>query len=188
MMNTKRIFGVSPPRSTGLLIARGLVQTAIFWSVFLVLIPGGILLAENRIGISRFDIGTWKYAVVLAFAISGSTCIYCTWLFAKYGKGTPIPFEQPVKLVIAGPYKFVRNPMAVGGITQGVLVGVFLGSWITIVYAVLGALFWNVVARPPEERDLEERFDGDYTAYRSRVRCWLPHMKPYCHEAKQQDE
>jgi protein-S-isoprenylcysteine O-methyltransferase Ste14 len=31
-------------------------------------------------------------------------------------------------LVIAGPYRYVRNPMAVAGILQGIAVGWYLGS------------------------------------------------------------
>jgi protein-S-isoprenylcysteine O-methyltransferase Ste14 len=178
-VSINRFFGVSPARSTLALVIRGLLQTALFWVVFLILIPAAIMYLENKLGMRRFDVGGWRVAIVLAFLASGSTCVYCTWLFAKHGKGTPIPFEQPRELVIEGPYKFVRNPMAFGGIFQGMLVGAFIGSWITIVYALSGAVFWHFVAKPPEERDLAERFGDAYSAYRNEVRCWLPRLSPY---------
>jgi len=178
-MRANRFFGVSPARSTRVLLARGLIQTALFWLVFLIFIPAGIVYFENRLGIGRFGAGVWRVAIVLAFVGSGSMCTYCTWLFAKHGKGTPIPFEQPRELVIVGPYKYVRNPMAFGGIFQGMLVGAFIGSWITIAYALTGAVFWHFLAKPSEERDLERRFGSIYCAYRARVRCWLPRLTPY---------
>lgn len=37
-------------------------------------------------------------------------------------------FEVQDRLVIARPYRFVRNPMAVAGIVQGLAVGWYLGE------------------------------------------------------------
>jgi hypothetical protein len=51
-----------------------------------------------------------------------------------------------------------------------------LGSWIVVVYALLGSLVWNYVVRPHEEHDLEERFGAQYRAYRDAVRCWVPRL------------
>lgn len=55
---------------------------------------------------------------------------------------------MPNELVIAGPYRWVRNPMAVAGVAQAASVGLILGSWLVVVYAVGGALLWNVGIRP----------------------------------------
>jgi protein-S-isoprenylcysteine O-methyltransferase Ste14 len=60
--------------------------------------------------------------------------------------------------VLAGPYRHVRNPMAVAGIAQGVAVALWLGSWAVLLYAVSGALLWHMAIRSAEERDLAERF------------------------------
>lgn len=174
-----RLFGEARQESHRRLFFKALLQTAAFWGFFLVLIPAVIVWLENQIGILRFDLGNWKYLLIALFATSGTTCIYCGWLFAAHGLGTPVPYAAPRKLVIRGPYRYVRNPMAIGGIFQGVLVGLFLGSWLTVVYALTGAFVWHILARPPEERDLLERLGVEYAHYRDAVRCWLPRLNPY---------
>ena len=78
------------------------------------------------------------------------------------------------RLVIAGPYRRVRNPMAVAGVAQGVAVGLLGTSWLVIVYALAGGVLWHLLVRPLEEQDLASRFGADYQRYRSTVRCWVP--------------
>jgi protein-S-isoprenylcysteine O-methyltransferase Ste14 len=173
------IFKVAREEPHTRLFAKAMLQTACFWTFFLVIVPACIVWFENTIGIRRFDIGGWKVPIALAFCLSGSIGIYCAWLFAKIGKGTPIPFASPRGLVIRGPYRYIRNPMATLGIAQGVLVGVGLGSWITIVYSVLGGIGWHCLARPAEDRDLAARHGEAFTRYKRAVRCWLPRLKPY---------
>jgi protein-S-isoprenylcysteine O-methyltransferase Ste14 len=93
---------------------------------------------------------------------------------ASLGDGTPLPSATARKLVIAGPYRYVRNPMAVAGIAQGVAVGLLLGSWLVVIWALCGSLVWNSLIRPFEEEDLEKRFGDDFRAYRDHVKCWVP--------------
>ncbi|MEM6337020.1 MAG: isoprenylcysteine carboxylmethyltransferase family protein, partial [Bacteroidota bacterium] len=75
---------------------------------------------------------------------------------------------------VRGPYRCVRNPMAVGGLSQGLAVGLWLGAWSVFAYVVAGGLLWHVFVRPIEEADLAARFGSRYEAYRRRVRCWIP--------------
>ena len=95
------------------------------------------------------------------------------------GQGTPLLSAMPNRLVIAGPYRVVRNPMAVAGIAQGVAVGLILSSWrgvvyVVVIYAIVGSLLWNYAVRPREETDLEEGFGEQFWRYRETVRCWRP--------------
>lgn len=90
------------------------------------------------------------------------------------GDGTPLPSAATTRLVTSGPYRFVRNPMAVAGIVQGVAVGLILESWLVVAYAIAGSLAWNRFVRPVEEADLVAKFGDEYLACGSRVRCWIP--------------
>ena len=93
---------------------------------------------------------------------------------ATYGEGTPLPTATAPRLVISGPYRFVRNPMAVAGISQGVAVGWYCGSYAVIVYSLAGVVLWHIAVRPIEEADLKSRFGEAYNDYQRRVRLWLP--------------
>ncbi len=150
------------------------IQTGFFWLFFLYLIPLGILELEALFGISRFPAQTAiGWILFLAFSSLG---IYSGYTMSSLGKGTPLPIDCPNELVIEGPYKSVRNPMAVAGIGQGVCVGLIYGSFTIILYALSGAILWHVLVRPIEEKDLEDRFGESYSAYKSKVKCWLPKL------------
>ena len=95
------------------------------------------------------------------------------------GEGTPLPTSCPARLVITGPYRYIRNPMATGSLMQGIAIGVWLGSPLILLYVALGISAWNFLARPWEERDLEARFGPAYAHYRAQVRCWIPRLRPY---------
>ena len=98
------------------------------------------------------------------------------WTMAVKGCGTPLPLDTAARLVLAGPYRYVRNPMAVGGLAQGFAVSLWLGSWLTAGYVLSGLLFWQVLVRPIEERELADRFGEPYEDYRKAVRCWWPRI------------
>ena len=85
-----------------------------------------------------------------------------------------MPVDQTNALVTRGPYKFVRNPMAVAGIGQGMAISLLFLSVPLFLYSILGGILWHVVVRPAEERDMEVRFGTPYAEYKNRVSCWIP--------------
>lgn len=95
---------------------------------------------------------------------------------ATHGKGTPLPTATAPRLVIAGPYRFLRNPITLSGIVQGLAVGWYLGSYAVMVYSLVGAVLWHVAVRPVEESDLKSRFGEAYNDYQRRVRLWIPRI------------
>lgn len=149
-------------------------QIVLFWGFFLGVVPAAVVVLEQRwaVGFALPWIAMPVGALVLALACALG--IWSAISMSVLGDGTPLPAAMANRLVIAGPYRFIRNPMAVSGIVQGVAVGLLLGSWLVVVYALVGSLLWNYAIRPLEEADLDRRFGDDYRRYRDSVSCWIP--------------
>ena len=103
-------------------------------------------------------------------------------LFAAVGRGTLAPWDPTSRLVVEGPYRYVRNPMISG--VLAILLGeaVLLGSlallmWFAAVFAA-NAVYLPLV----EERGLKRRFGREYDAYRSQVPRWIPRLRPWDRE------
>ncbi|WP_261165376.1 isoprenylcysteine carboxylmethyltransferase family protein [Microbacterium sp. Marseille-Q6965] len=168
-------FRAARPRAGALRhLALTAAQTVCFWGLFLAVIPPAVALIERRWGLdAAFAPVATPMGLALLLLASGLG-LWAAWSIATRGDGTPLPSAMPNRLVVAGPYRLVRNPMAVAGILQGVAVGLLLSSWLTVTYALCGAVLWHVFVRPLEESDLEARFGDEYRHYRSAVRCWWP--------------
>lgn len=154
------------------------LQLLVFWTLFLVVLPVPMIWLERR----------WQVAAVLAEPVRTAAIIAGVVLLvaasalglasavtmARRGRGTPLPGAMANQLVIGGPYRWVRNPMAVAGIAQGIAVGLLGTSWLVILYSLAGGVLWHLLVRPEEEQDLAERFGEGYSRYRAQVRCWVP--------------
>jgi protein-S-isoprenylcysteine O-methyltransferase Ste14 len=165
-------------------ILKSLGYTGLLWALCFVALPAAIYGFEELSGLPalRFDPGSLRFAAVALFTGGALVGFWSGYLLVTLGEGTPMPLEAPRRLVIAGPYRWIRNPMAIMGILQGIAVGVFLGSILVIVYALIGAGIWHWVLRPWEEQDLRERFGEAYERYRQAVPCWRPRWTPYREE------
>ncbi len=172
---------VARPASAAWNVTKTLVQIVAMWSTFLAILPAGVYWLETAAGLAtwRFATTGWSTAGVVLFALASAGGLYTGVLVTLLGDGTPLPLDSPRRLVIRGPYRYIRNPMAIFGLAQGFAVGLYLGSPSVLVYALLGVLVWNYLARPWEEADLVRRFGDDYRRYRRRVRCWRPRLRPY---------
>jgi protein-S-isoprenylcysteine O-methyltransferase Ste14 len=114
----------------------------------------------------------------LLVAVGVALVAWTVWLFATLGRGTLAPWDPTSRLVVRGPYRYVRNPM-IGGVAS-ILAGeaLFFRSWgIAIELAVFVAV--NAVYFPlVEEPGLRRRFGPEYDEYRARVPRWLPRVRP----------
>lgn len=162
--------------STARHVAMTLGQIVVFWGGFLVVIPLLAAGLERRWALALPFPALAGPAVVVVLVTASALGLWSAYVMSTIGRGTPLPSAMPNTLVIAGPYRWVRNPMAVAGIVQGVAVGLILSSWFVLAYAIIGSLLWNYVVRPYEESDLESRFGDEFRRYRAAVRCWIPRL------------
>jgi protein-S-isoprenylcysteine O-methyltransferase Ste14 len=148
-----------------------------------VLVPALILYAgdgpEIGFGLSN--------PLVLLPAVGGAALIglgvllmYLTiTLFARAGKGTLAPWDPTERLVVAGPYRHVRNPMISGVLSVLLGEGLLLGSpgilICAAVFFVVNAAYIPLV----EEPGLVRRFGDDYVEYRGNVPRWIPRPAPW---------
>ncbi|MDR3616107.1 MAG: isoprenylcysteine carboxylmethyltransferase family protein [Candidatus Obscuribacterales bacterium] len=172
---------VARPASASWNLAKTFIQAFTIWGIFLFWIPWILSRFEARWGIKswHYDSPIVPELAVVLFIACGVFALSCGVLIAVDGKGTPLPFDAAQEFVIKGPFRYVRNPMALGSFTQGCAVGLFLGSPLVMLYSLVGALYWNFILRPWEELDLRTRFGDDFVAYERSVRCWIPRIRPY---------
>ncbi len=118
------------------------------------MIPGNILMATG---------GALAFITALSFVI--------------FGKGTPAPFDAPKEFVSVGPYRYVRNPMYIGGfllfegfafVNFSISMMIFPFLWLLIVH--LFVIYF-------EEVQLEKKFGNTYLDYKKRVNRWLPRFR-----------
>jgi len=174
-----RPFRVARAAPVGVHYAKTLVETVVLWGLFLGLFPILIAATERELG-GRLDFpASIRPAGWTLFALASALGIWSGWTMTAAGEGTPLPRDTARRLVVSGPYRFVRNPMTMAGLAQAIGVGAILGSWAVALYALIGAGVWNTFARPAEERDLALRFGEPYERYRAAIPCWRPSRRPY---------
>lgn len=172
-----RVFERAAPSTTAWNLTKTAVQVTVFWSLFLYVIPHGLVVVERQLGLAAFD---FPSAVAWAiFLLASAVGLTSGITMAAHGQGTPLPWDAPRRLVVRGPYRYVRNPMAVAGLTQGTCVAALLGSHLALGLVAAGFVVWNYGVRPLEERDLEAQFGDAYRRYCREVRCWIPRWRGY---------
>ncbi|MDR0647703.1 MAG: isoprenylcysteine carboxylmethyltransferase family protein [Puniceicoccales bacterium] len=110
--------------------------------------------------------------LIVGFCLAGWTMR----LFVKIGKGTAAPWDPPQKLVVAGPYCYVRNPMITSVLIMLIAESLLLGSGYIFGWFI-AFLLGNIIYFPCfEEKDLEKRFGEDYLQYKHNVPRWIPRL------------
>jgi len=108
--------------------------------------------------------------MLAGFSLSG----WCVNFFVTVGEGTQSPADPPKHLVIAGPYRYVRNPMIIGNVLLLVGEAALFTSRGILVYALLFWAILHALLLGMEEQSLRRRFGSEYESYQRAVPRWLP--------------
>lgn len=158
--------------TTLFVLFRTLIFATIFMGFTLVYLPARVLSGS---GIVRpAAIGGMQILGLIVATLGTALVLWCVLNFALIGKGTPAPFDPPRRLVMQGPYRFVRNPMYIGA---GTLLGgatIFYQSRPLLMYECGFLLICHLFVVIYEEPVLTRKFGEDYESYRRHVHRWLP--------------
>jgi protein-S-isoprenylcysteine O-methyltransferase Ste14 len=144
--------------------------------LFTMVVPGagGVYvpwLILTRHGASPSPVAGYAAAVI---ALGVVLYLWCVWVFATAGRGTPGVWDPPRRFVAVGPYRWVRNPIYVAAL---LIVGGeawLFGSAPVLLYAAALAAGFHLLVTGYEERTLRARFGDQYETYRRTVRRWTP--------------
>jgi len=153
-------------------LVRAVTYAALFIGFVLVFLPARVLEGS---GVTRPDaIGAAQVGGTLLVVVGLAVAFWCVATFALLGRGTPAPFDPPRRLVVRGPYRFLRNPMYVGAGCALAGAAWFYGSLPLLGYAALFLLATHAFVVWYEEPTLRRTFGSDYDDYCRRVGRWWP--------------
>lgn len=154
--------------------ARAVVYATAFIGLLLIYLPARMLAWS---GIRRPAVmGPEQMAGMVVGTAGALIALWCIATFVGVGKGTPAPFDPPRRLVISGPYGFLRNPMYVGAAITLIGAAMFYGSVTVVVYAAVFLVVAHLFVVLYEEPTLGRTFGAEYAEYRQRVRRWWPRV------------
>ena len=153
-------------------LIRTLTYASLFIGVVLIYLPARLLAWS---GIVR-PAGTSWVQILGAVICTLGACIAlaCVFAFAFIGKGTPAPFDPPRRLVIRGPYRFVRNPMYIGAALALAGAALYFQSVALFAFVAGFLLVTHLFVVIYEEPTLRRTFGQEYDAYCHRIHRWLP--------------
>ncbi len=160
---------------------RALAYLVIVGGGWLVALPACILIAETGSAVPGFRSLPALLLGIAAFALGFVLACWAGYCLIQYGHGTPLPLDPPRRLVVSGPYRWVRNPQGIGMVLM-VLgeVGAVHSSYL---WCLLPAtlIYLELVVGPWEERQMARNFGSEYADYVSQTRKWLPRRRQVTH-------
>ncbi len=144
-------------------------------------LPYGIVLYEQRASVYPQLTPSVIFRITgLAVSLVGLALLVVTIrTFIRLGNGTIMPWDPTRRLVVAGVYRHVRNPMILSVIILQMGEAVLFASYgialLAIFFFVLNTLYFIY----SEEPGLEKRFGADYIEFKQNVPRWLPRRTPW---------
>jgi protein-S-isoprenylcysteine O-methyltransferase Ste14 len=155
-----------------------------FAALFLVKAPLLVARLNHHPRFAFFILEPQVEAAYVVCGIAGLVALWAMLTVAFKGKGTPMPFDAPRKLVITGPYAWMRNPLLASGIGMGLAATLYTGALLILPCVVVGMLACQMIVWTAEKSELEREFGRDFEAYRRSVRYWLPMRRRWTPERR----
>jgi protein-S-isoprenylcysteine O-methyltransferase Ste14 len=86
-------------------------------------------------------------------------------------------YDVPQRLVVAGPYRYVRNPLYVTDMTVIASTALLTQNWFLVI-TLLIYIAQLVMQLRLEERELRNRFGAQYERYLKAVPRFIPRLTP----------
>ena len=126
------------------------------------------------------DLPAWRFGLAAQILIVPIALgLRAVGEFVHAGRGTPIPYDPPKRLVTSGPYSFVRNPMQLSMTLIFVVGAAALWNPWLLASAAIAFAYGAGLATWHEGIDLEGRFGEQWRAYREETRNWIPRWRPH---------
>ena len=153
------------------ILFRAIVYATLFVAFGLVFLPSWLL---RNTGLTPPPVTGPAQAAGALLVIAGGCLVGWSILtFVFVGKGTAAPFDPPRRLVVTGPFRYLRNPIYVGAVAAMAGAALYFHSWGLLAYDAAIAVTFHVVVRAYEEPVLRRSFGAEYDAYCARVPRWL---------------
>ena len=157
-----------------LVFVRAVTYSTLFIGLLLVYVPARLLSWSGLVRPVAMEV---QQVVGMVIGAAGSAvALWCIFTFALVGKGTPAPFDPPRRLVIRGPYRFVRNPMYIGAGLALAGAALFYESLPLLGYISFFFLATHLFVVGYEEPALRRTFGQEYETYCDRIRRWWPRV------------
>ena len=153
-------------------IVRAITYATLFIGLLLIYVPSRLLSWSGVVRPTAME-GPQIMGMIIGSA-GAVAALWCIFTFALIGRGTPAPFDPPRRLVIRGPYRFVRNPMYIGAGLALAGAALFYESASLLTYSGIFLIATHVFVVCYEEPTLRQTFGSEYEAYCRRVRRWWP--------------
>ena len=160
--------------------ARVILQVIGFSGLLVGVVP---LIAQQQAGADLrplVDRPMWQLSLIVqVLALPAILGLSAVQEFAIRGRGTPLPFDPPRRLVTSGPYAYIANPMQAAACLVLVALAVVLWSPWLAAAALIDVVYGAGLAGWHEHTGMASQFGPDWLAYRNGVRAWWPRWRPY---------
>jgi protein-S-isoprenylcysteine O-methyltransferase Ste14 len=157
------------------------IVLSLFGLVFIWIVAVSVPFYLAHWGSSSFLTGLGAIRLIgwIPIILGGCVIVWCYCLFVFVGRGTPWPFAPPRKLVIAGPYRYVRNPMEGSFLLVVLGEAALFGSVALVFYWMICGVLLYVRQVTVDEPALTARFGPSYERYMRAVPRYIPRLRGY---------